>query len=238
MWGTGVLPYEHKSINAQVLALLNKSLFVGVRGPDSKAVLKLGGFQKAEIIGDPGFLCPSIARKESKTIAINIGYARHQMYGREEDVAKEIKILVPLLNSAGYEVVLFPMWPDDVPILELVGYPVRKFNLSTSDLLSFLSSCYCTVGMKLHSSVLSAATFTPFISLAYRDKCLDFARSVGLDRWAIRTDAPRLAYKVMQLIEALPKYRDVIISRLQDYKYTYNKRHQEVSLLVNNLRAT
>lgn len=237
IWGSGVLPFEGKRASPQVLSLLRNSAFVGVRGPTSKEALIAQGISKAEIIGDPGFVYEKFTRRPvTNTIAINIGFARHQMFGSEEYLVREIKILVPKLIHVGYDVVLFPMWPQDIPILEMTGFPSLGFNPSTSELLSLLSSCYCTIGMKLHSSILSAAALTPFVSIAYRDKCFDFAKSVGLEKWALRADTPRLALQIMKHIEMLPKYRAVIIDRLKAYKEVYQQRHSIFSTFIANMR--
>lgn len=87
--------------------------------------------------------------------------------------------------------------------------------------LDFLSSCHMLIGEKLHSIVFAALTFTPFISVEYRPKCLDFAESVGFDKYTIRTDK-MTSDKLMKLFYDLSanwdSMHELLIRRVEIYR--------------------
>ena len=56
-------------------------------------------------------------------------------------------------------------------------------------LLELMRQARFTVSLRLHGSVLSAAAGTPFVALGYRLKTFDFVDSIGMSRYALRTDA-------------------------------------------------
>ena len=71
-------------------------------------------------------------------------------------------------------------------------------------LVELMRRAHFTVGLRLHGNVLSAAAGTPFVSLAYRLKSFDFADSVGMGEFTIRTDTVIQDYMVLrQRIETL-----------------------------------
>jgi len=77
VWGTGVMPLRGPAVSMMhpdMLALLNKAKFVGVRGPISQNNLDISGFSGAHIIGDPALLLSTKKKKvgnKSKIIGIN-----------------------------------------------------------------------------------------------------------------------------------------------------------------------
>lgn len=237
-WGTGVLPHTGV-IHPQVQRLLENSLFVGVRGPRSISLLNAGGYTSAVQVGDPALLLSTpntTLGKTSKTVALNIGDARGRMLGSEQFVVEQAQMLAQTLVARGYEVILFSMWPSDEKYLGKLSFSekirLRKFNPSVLDLMNFFKNCYCVIGMKLHAIVLSAAACVPFISIAYRDKCIDFADSIGLKRWAIPSDDAKLAHRIDSMFTALPEYYDVITARMQEYIYKYRAQHSEIARIA------
>ena len=84
-------------------------------------------------------------------------------------------------------------WPDRVRVIQ--KFPVRR----TEDLPLTLFS----INMKLHASIFSAALGCPFISLAYRWKCMDFAESVACGDLAIPFGDPHLAERLRAAIDRI-----------------------------------
>jgi len=244
-WGTGVLPHSGP-IDPRTQQLLEEAAFVGVRGPQSLALLNAGGFTKGVLVGDPALLLATpnvVLGKVSKTIALNIGDARGRMLGNEQHVTEQAQRLISTLVRNGYEVIPFSMWPSDEKYLGKLSLSekvrIRKFNPSVLELMNFFKNCYCVIGMKLHSIVLSAAACVPFISIAYREKCLDFAASLGLRRWAVATNAPDLAQRIEALFNLLPEYYDVITARMQERIHNYRLEHDRVARIAHDvLRGT
>lgn len=66
------------------------------------------------------------------------------------------------------------------------------------------------IAFKLHAAVLAAAVNTPFLSLAYRPKCLDFAASIDWQPYTLRTDvaaAEHVTEMVSRMLCELPMHR-------------------------------
>ena len=68
----------------------------------------------------------------------------------------------------------------------LIAAPVLY---DTAGTVRLLRAARLSINMKLHGSVLSAASGTPFVSIAYHSKVFEFADDVGLGEFAVRTDA-------------------------------------------------
>jgi polysaccharide pyruvyl transferase WcaK-like protein len=237
-WGTGVLPHKGK-LALQTLKILNKATFVGVRGPISHRILNKGGYSNSVLVGDPALLLTHKSKPQglaSNKIAINIGDARGRLWGKEPVIVKHTRRLIAGLTKRGYEVVLFPMWPSDNKYIQQI--PKRK-NVyirgwaATNYLLDFFRSCRCVIGMKLHACVLSAAADVPFISIAYREKCIDFAESLGLEKWAIKSNDADLSGKILAKVASLPKYYQVVVDRIAHHKRNYRNKHNEIKDLVS-----
>lgn len=132
VWGSGVMPLtapkrpQRSVMDPRAKALLERAAFVGVRGPISQRNLLQTGYPKAKVIGDPA-LCLSTPTaplgKASKKIAINIGDTHTNLFGSEAFVAEQAKVLVRLVKKAGFEPVLFSVWPADVKFLTLAHEP-------------------------------------------------------------------------------------------------------------------
>ena len=122
--------------------------------------------------------------------------------GNRERVLKEAIDLCRILKQYGYHVILIPFEKNDVRFVSRVS-EVANVEIFTNwtdiqSVIDFIATCHILIGEKLHSTVFSASTYTPFISLGYRPKCLDFAKSVGFEKYLIRTDE-MTAEKVMKL---------------------------------------
>lgn len=239
-WGTGVLPHRGK-LAERTIQMLRKAAFVGVRGPISHRILSDGGFPDSVLVGDPALLLRHNSTPSglaSNKIAINIGDARGRLWGTERAIVGKINRLIIKLTRSGHEVVLFPMWPDDTKYIQQIPKQAKVSVRGWADdnyLLDFFRSCKCVIGMKLHACVLSAAADVPFISIAYRNKCIDFAESLGLGKWAIKSDDTKLADKLFGMVLLLSEYYQTVVDRMHKYKHEYGKRHNEIKKLVNTI---
>lgn len=248
LWGPGVMPLPapkrstKPKMHPSALNILKKAKFVGVRGPISNRNLKTTGFSGAKVIGDPAIILSTDAPNEglaSNRIALNIGDTHTNLFGTEQYVVQEARKLVTRLTDAGYEVVLFPVWPKDMKFLQRIprtnNVSIRPWGPSSTALMNFFKTCRCVIGLKLHTSVLAAAANVPFISIAYREKCFDFAESVNLKRWAVRSDRSDWSRYVFKLTSMLPKYHSIIENRLKEYQTNYRKEHVALAARVTNI---
>jgi len=145
VWGTGVREPVSAKMNDSCLGLLNQARFVGVRGPRSLGALRRGGFYGASVSGDPAlFLDGQRTMFRKKRIGLNIGFTGGDLFGDDSDVLSKTESLISILCSLGYEVILFSVLPEDEAILKSINNkcaPIRSFNTSIEDLMSFFSTC-------------------------------------------------------------------------------------------------
>jgi hypothetical protein len=198
--------------------------FIGVRGNLSRDLLKNWGIV-SEVIGDPVLMLePRSYTKKEEKIAINVSFAAEKLWGNTQVLMNETVKLCQTLKKH-YDLALIPFCLGDVPFVKKIS---RETNVTFFDnwmniqsTLDFLSSCNLVIGQKLHAIVFSAATHTPFISLEYRPKCLDFAESVGYEKYNLRTDRMN-AKRVMALLDDLlcrwDGMRELLISNVQMYR--------------------
>ena len=194
----------------------------------------------SKIIGDPGFVTPYsrvTLTKQSKNIAVNIGDTCSVLFGSEKHVLTEIEKLCELLHKNGFYVTLFGMWLNDYKILNKVtgADAIREWDPNVQNLLEFFGTCYCVVGEKLHSIVLSASAGVPFVALCYREKCFDFCHSIGLENWGVSTASVTLAEDVLERILILKTHYDIISNKIFNYKQAYNIEHDKLSNLVKEI---
>lgn len=97
--------------------------------------------------------------------------------------------------SGEFDFVFFPFHPPDIDVnLEAAkSVPNAEYKdycsyIDVPGLLNEISRCDLVIADKLHANVLSACTYTPFISIAYQPKNMDFAESLEMKEYNIRAD--------------------------------------------------
>lgn len=180
---------------------LNSCLFVGVRGPDSLRYMQQLGVQKAVVTGDPVLYLGRdtiVKKNQRKRIGLNFGNTKSKLWGKSDQrVEDEMAALIRILLEKNWEVSFFNVYVDDTKtyynFVERNGLngKIRFFdasNCSMATALAYFDTVDVFVGEKLHASVFAACTYTPFVMLEYRPKCLDFMRSITYEKYNIRTD--------------------------------------------------
>ncbi|MBB6681129.1 polysaccharide pyruvyl transferase family protein [Aequorivita sp. 609] len=181
--------------------VLDKCLFIGVRGELSKIILRDSWAVKPEIsiIHDPAiyFKRHNLKLKDKqKKIAVNFCNIIGRIYGLNQKHLESFAVeLVSSLLSEGWKVFLYPTAKSDIPYMknflgsEIVSQ-VRIYenykNLEQS--LSFMESIDVFVGQRLHSIIFAAITYTPFYAIEYESKTTDFLMSLGVEGVSKRTD--------------------------------------------------
>jgi polysaccharide pyruvyl transferase WcaK-like protein len=115
----------------------------------------------------------------AKRVAINV----LRDSATEAQVADIIRRVIPLLRSHGYSIDAWILNEEDVAFTEEVfGEHIdRLLVLRThDDILQAAKGVRFTVCTRLHAAVFSVTCCIPTVLLAYRDKCLDFMETVGL----------------------------------------------------------
>ncbi|MBI1823694.1 MAG: polysaccharide pyruvyl transferase family protein [Nitrospirae bacterium] len=214
--------------------ILKDASFVGVRGPSSQEILSSWGIPDVKVIGDPvlvyGIEHPS-TEEPQKRLGLNCGVTRNVLWGKsDENVIVFFSDLCKYFREKGWEISFFSVFPEDTRFIREVirrynpDEPIEVFEAylhSTEDALKYFEKVDVFLGEKLHSCVAAACTYTPFVTLEYRPKCLDFAKSVGMEAWCMRTDQLNLmdsVSKVEEIYNHCRTYRSHLYSVVAKYK--------------------
>ncbi len=170
--------------------VLKNVKYLGVRGPDSVKTLNEWGLE-AEMIGDPACqFTPdkSLWKKDSMRIGINVGKSDKDFPHLYEAIAE----LIRHQEKSGFKVEFFVVWPDDLGATyhtaELAGIKnpiVHKLYYDPAGYVRIAGNLRCFIGLKLHSTILALCAGIPSIMLNYNPKCLDFMKSIGMEKYSI-----------------------------------------------------
>jgi polysaccharide pyruvyl transferase WcaK-like protein len=213
---------------AEWRAVLRDFQAVGVRGPCSKATLDELGVSNAEVIGD---LALVLARAEPmkpvepRRFVVNLVLPPPQEregypYERLEGLERAIRHLV----SRGWEPVFVAMHEHDIESLRPLKAAVGRegdptLSPTTSEqYMDLVGPCTLTIATRLHAAVLSCCAGTPTLSLGYREKCLDFMASLGLEAWHVDLARPEedIFERALALAEQADGLRATVLARAQE----------------------
>jgi polysaccharide pyruvyl transferase WcaK-like protein len=182
----------------QWLRWLGTCAYVGVRGPRSAQTLVEWGLKgDVEVCGDPALaLEPSGAYDGSGPIVVAPAWTNGELWGgSDETVYRELATAITTWVGSGREVILMSCHPsDDRPIIQIrdqvgdapVGYHAGYLDVAAT--IELIAASSIVAGERLHACVLAAAANRPFIAIEYRPKVRDFAESVAMDDFVIRSD--------------------------------------------------
>jgi len=194
--------------------LLRQCPFVGVRGPNSLAILKERGIDHACNIGDPFLLLQNPLERAPvpKRLGVNLGGTNDSLWGgNDKDLHDYTITALKSLKSKGWEFAWFSVWGKDIPALQRVrelvdptSPPVIDARRDNLEALSTMAGCEVFLGEKLHACAMAAVTETPFVALEYQPKVRDFVASLGMTDWIVSTSER----KPEVLIERIEKARE------------------------------
>ncbi len=200
-------------ISSRGISLLKNNIdnaeFVFLR--DVKSIERLDSFKidisKCELIGDLSLLLKSNFNHffdctfiPDKAIAINVGQTTQCIYGNDKE--KLIKCIIKLckkITKLGIMIYLFPMWKKDVSVIIEISKSIKSslvqsipFYNDYRKCIALLSKMDLVISMKLHGLIFSALVNVPFISIAYREKCISFCESMEMEDFYCKTDSENL----------------------------------------------
>lgn len=194
----GYTPLRPESTALWVECLARFAL-VSVRGRESERILRGQGLGNVEVVGDPSFYFARdrVAPKpRARRIGLNVT-DRSYFYGDAgRKVVEPFAALIRLLRAEGWQVTLFPMSPEDLPVthalLEQVGSQGLRVCLryhAIRELLDSIAEQDVFVGVRLHSVTAALCTYTPAIMIGYQPKNFELMESVGMLEHYLRVDA-------------------------------------------------
>mgnify|MGYP005609463843 FL=1 len=216
--------------------VIENALFVGVRGPLTKKAIEIMlGSEKAKkvkIIGDPALLLEKTTfdQPQENLIGINWGTTFNRLYGANEAIVEDqlVEAAKQLINK-GYKLLIYTMWPDDIPHCERLYNKINnpdnvildKTLYTEQQLIDKLSKCKATINFKLHANLLSLTANVPAIALGYRFKVFDFVALVGLQHLIVSTDSKQLTKEVLERIEIIEQTGPMIMEQYHTSQKTY-----------------
>jgi polysaccharide pyruvyl transferase WcaK-like protein len=253
IFGTGVQPLDFSWPGQSDLTKANKELLrynvdkaklVSVRTPASKKTLISVGCNpdRIKVIGDPVLLA-SADRKKSKIagrfrdkrpvvgVCPSMCFNINVLFGRNEaKVRGGFTEFIKYLIDKKFNVVVFPVLPEEITVHWEIVRKIRSKRLcrinniiGLEQTMRLMRDCDIIVGQKLHTSVLATASGTPFVSVAYRPKCIEYAESVNCLDCVVRTDE-NLPKRMIEVFGYVWKKRKTITKRLVKERGKYRKR--------------
>lgn len=243
--------FENKDIDRGALkTIFETSRYNGVRGPLSLHFLKRHCMieKKIHIIGDPGLVyhptpdrsildqIRGLLQPVSRIIAINWGSSYNSIFGHNEHhVRQQVAQMARNRINSGYQIVIFPMWDNDQEacrqLYDDINMPGRCILVprvpSIDSICALLKKARLSVNFKLHANILSALVNTPFVSLAYRSKCFDFALSMNQYYHCISTAEPDISEKIGHLANKIAAKQRKIKKNMKRSRRLYTERHDQ-----------
>jgi hypothetical protein len=219
--------------------LLERSLFVGVRGPHSLKTLLSQGFHGAVQTGDPALYLAEEYRPKNRPgrrIGINFGDTSNCLWGADDAaVFKRFCDLLEALLHERYELSLFSTCPADTETLNRIGarFSIKEVRIHytyTSGVLDYFRSLDAFVGMKLHSIILAHCAYTPALMIEYRPKCADYMASMGLEEYNFRCDqftVPEVLGALQRLLAEGKAHGDFLFRKIADYREIQERSREE-----------
>ncbi len=216
---------------ASWVPLLSRFRRLGVRGPRSKQALDAQGIEGADVVGDLALaltLETASRPADPARFAVNVylPWADRRQPDRYPSLQSLKRVLQDLVR-AGWQTVPVAMSREDLPTLSWLMDEVNGMDQplscaeSTESLFESVRRCSFSIAVRLHAAVLSCCVGVPPLMLGYRDKCLDFMESMGLEDWYVdlETSEPEtVAAKVKQLVETGPVLRESVLAQAQHWK--------------------
>ncbi|WP_020616165.1 polysaccharide pyruvyl transferase family protein [Paenibacillus daejeonensis] len=251
IWGSGIDWLPHSSIAAlqrqepvaldipeSLVTTLREvfahSVWAGVRGPYTQAILTQLGVHNVQVSGDPGFLMTRTRDTGNETseriIGVNWGTALNRIYGGDElRVEDQLAEALCRFASEGYAIYLYTMWNQDQTAINRLYHKISpndkvimdKKIYHQDDLISLIQSFDFTINLKLHANYLSVAAEVPFIALGYRFKVFDFAHSIGMEDYVISTNDPNLKDRMLETAGQISAVRPHLVSLISHERQRY-----------------
>jgi hypothetical protein len=242
---------EWKDTRKEWVSALAELPIAGVRGPNSLALLREAGAENVVVSGDPAIAFharyrnpPAWVRPDRPLrVGINTGDCSGNLWGQPDNLQNALVALAQWLQQQKHHVELLPVWSKDLDpceqVARMAGLPASTVSapLTTHDkFLRKVESFDLLIAVKLHAAVLASAANVPCIVLEYQPKCLDFAASIGWERFTIRTSQltpGQLIDKAALLVEQLAPARQELsrnVGRLERQFDEYCRRIEPMIL--------
>lgn len=211
---------------ARFAELVGGAELIGVRGPASRDHLAGYGVaaDRIEVVGDLALaLEPDGGFRfdppdAGPWVAGNVGTSFGHVFGRDEEAAADtLAEALDAIAARGRGVWLFPVWGPDLGLQRRVAGALshrprvhsEERVLDAPRAIAALGRLDAAIAMKLHAGIFAAIAGIPYVPWSYRPKVEGFARSIGVEAYAVRTDEPAAA--LLAAFERLERDRDAVV---------------------------
>lgn len=213
---------------------------VGVRGPESLEAVRVLGADNARVIGDPALSLgtPRDPRSEDhrRDLVLLSAGSDYVPNGGRQRIVEVLGETIRWLHGNGMRVEYLSLRPNDLThgkrLIERFRLPIAACELA--DMVQRIRRAHLVVSLRLHGAVFAAANGVPFVSLGYRPKCRDFARSVDGD--CLPTAVLNFG-NLREAIERIDADYDAIATRLNARADAYRKLQQQTVAAVTKMPA-
>ncbi len=224
----------------QFMAVLPEFAAFSTRGPRSAAVLEHLGL-RAPWVGDPALLLGPdalIPDFRERSLLVSVGEVDRVVGSSSLTIVAEVARATRRLLAEGWRVTVVQVSRRDKAAVTSLVDGLRAHRAvtvapPTTDWRSFQTLAadhHVGIHVRLHPGVLSAATFAPFIQVAYLPKNNDFIESIGQDRHglsAASVTAPEIVEAVLQLAEEREGVQQELLTAVTDLR---SRLHREFAL--------
>lgn len=233
-----------KALNS-VIKLNKLSKLSSVRDRIALSLLKKNGIEKATLTLCPaGYInVPKI--KKEKQVAIN--FSQHNpLLGRFDGTPKyrnkNLKIFSKIINylhSLDYKVMFIAHDVLEQSIVSDLYKLTPNFDYINTDNINIILKEYAksqfSIGVRLHSNILSLAADTPFISIGYGYKNLEYVDLIGSNYYStnvIDYDYNILKNLVNKIINNLPQIKQTLITNRDKYRTKSDKYFKKLTDII------
>lgn len=238
--GAGVTPALDGPVPAWLEAwgeVLRPLEYVGTRWSESADTLRRVGV-RAQELGDPVCWFAKTAdfwKPDPQLIGMNIGTSHGHMFGSEDTIQQNFIELAKNLLKAGHRIEFFCVWPEDLETTRRVAAAagiakpvIHEIYESATEFQEKVRRVQVFVGIKLHACALAMCSGVPTLIVGYREKCREFAVSVGAQDFCPRSDTLEVG-QMLEMVDQLRTRGRAIADEMLAHSHAIRQRLVDVS---------
>lgn len=230
-------------IHPQHFEYLSKLNKLGVRGPRSKSILADFNIEST-IVGDTALILHPTKQFNEKSGKIGITLRAGGRKWTDDNSYQDILMRFFKEDLDNFDLVFLPQYPRDIPLhLEFTNkLPNAQFKdyctqIDVQSMINEYATCDIVISEKLHGNVLSACSFTPFLSLEYNPKNEDFAQSLKMDKYNIKITNLDLSWLQNQFNDLMTNNHRIsnnLRSEVEDKRIRLKKFSEQIIRIIDD----
>ena len=172
---------------ASIKAVNQQAVHTSVRDYRTLQMLHGVGIEKSMFVPDPAMFCPADSApfqlRNKRLVGLSIAQHAKMLKKHRQNVIKVYTELCYALDSRGYTPIFISHDALEHNIYEDLsqGYPNLLYYNEDSPrgMMGIYEQCVFSVGIRCHSNIMSFGANTPFISVAYDEKQVEFCKITG-----------------------------------------------------------